>query len=78
MEAPENETLEEKKAREKKIHDATTILSKVKDALKDLGDSEEDLDLDKFLNQLGISLDDYGKSLKISSRGNTIILKRKK
>ena len=38
---------------------------------------EEDQTLDEFLHKLGISIDDYEKSLKISSRGNIIILKRK-
>ena len=34
------------------------------------------LNLEQFLQELGISLDDYEKSLKISTRGDTIILKR--
>ena len=77
LEPSENESEDEKKAREKQIKDASLILSKVKDALKALEDSEEDIELEDFLNTLGISLDDYEKSLKISSRGKTIILKRR-
>ena len=52
-------------------------MSTVKDALKTMESYEEDQTLEEFLHKLGVSIDDYEKSLKISSRGNTIILKRK-
>ena len=77
LEAPENETPEEKIAREEKIAKASAILVKVKDALKALGDSEDDISIEDFLAELGISLEDYENSLKISSRGNTIVLQRR-
>ena len=56
LEIPENETVEETKARKKVIDEASKILSTVKDALKGLGDSEDDLDLEEFLDNLGISI----------------------
>ena len=77
LDASENETDDEKKVRQRRIDDATKILSTVKDALKTLEENEEDQTLEEFLHKLDISIDDYEKSLKISSRGNTIILKRK-
>ena len=63
LESPENETLDEKKARTKKIDNASKILIKVKDALKELGDSNEDIDIDDFFSQLGISNENYEQAL---------------
>ena len=77
MEIPENETLDEKKARTKKIENASKVLLKVKDALKELEDRNEDIDIDDFFSQLGISYENYEQALKKSSCGNTIVLKRK-
>ena len=76
LENPANETEEDKNARKEKVKKASKILKIVKDALIALEDSDENIHLDEFLHNLGISNDDYEESLKISSRGNTIILKR--
>ena len=76
LEAPENETPEEKIAREEKIAKASAILVKVKDVLKALGNSEDNITIKDFLAELGISLEDYENSLKISSKGNEIVLHR--
>ena len=76
LEIPKNETSEEKDKRMERTKKASDILRIVKDALKFLEDNDEDLNLEQFLQELDISLDDYENSLKISTRGDTIILKR--
>ena len=50
---------------------------KVKDALNALGDRKDNMTIEDFFAERDISLDDYEKSLKISSRGNTIVLQRR-
>ena len=67
LEMPENETTEEKKLRTEKLTRASKLLSMVKDALIELGDSDEDIDLEYFISQLGITLADYENALRISS-----------
>ena len=62
---PENETTEKKKLRTEKL--ASKLLSKVKDALIELGDNDEDIALEDFISQLGITLVDYENALRISS-----------
>ena len=67
LEVPENETTEEKKLRTEKLARASKLLSMVKDALIELGDNDEDIALEDFISQLGITLVDYENALRISS-----------
>ena len=67
LQMPENETTEEKKLRTEKLAKASKLLSKVKDALIELGDNDEDIALEDFISQLGITLVDYENALRISS-----------
>ena len=53
---------------------AELILSKVKGALED--EIDERLSLDKFLEDLNISYEDYKWALSISTKGNKVVLKR--
>ena len=55
-----------------RIKKVSDILRIVKDAPKLLGDNDEDLNLEQFLQELGISLNDYENSLKISPRGDRL------
>ena len=62
LKIPKNETSEEKDKRMERTKKASDILRKVKDALKLLEDNDEDLNLEQYLQELGISLNDYVNS----------------
>ena len=56
---------------------AEKCLRKVKEALINLEESEEDIDLDEFLAEhAGVKYDEYENYLRISERGNILILER--
>ena len=56
---------------------AKEILDKVKQYLIDLKDEECDLSLTELLHQLEVDYDSYKEALKISKKGQIVILKRR-
>ena len=65
------------KEKEEKLTKAQEILLKVKEALLAMKEKDDDIELQPFLEKLGIEYDDYKDALKISEKGNTVVLKRK-
>ena len=60
-----------------KLKNTKAILEKVKKALIDLTDEEDNISLADFLRNIDVGYEDYKAALKISEKGEVVILKRK-
>ena len=63
--------------RTNKMSAAKDVLEKVRNALIELNDENDDKNLEEFLQNLDISYSEYKEALKISQKGDIIILKRR-
>ena len=72
---PLSDTLSEEE-RKAKLMECRSILEKVKQALREIKVGEDDISLKDFLSNIGVDYDDYQAALKISEKGDVVILRR--